>query len=214
MAYHAARLPGQGPNPEAAARLVHHVGKVLPDLQRLVAQAESRPLTGLETYVALRARTHRWRPARHLAVARRHCRLRTVRRRRCVRAHRQPQAAHRRGMADRRRCNKGRPINEEYGRILLSGDALEVSHQAYRRSPTGDGGVFVWVMRLNLIERLSLELVGPLQPALEQFLDHPGHARLFRRRRGRRAGRCHQRAFASPFNFIRNRGILIPNSAD
>jgi len=35
------------------------------------------------------------------------------------------------------------------------------------------------VMRLNLIERLSLELVGPLQPSLEQFLDHPGHARLF-----------------------------------
>jgi hypothetical protein len=29
------------------------------------------------------------------------------------------------------------------------------------------------VMRLNLIERLSLELVGPLQPSLEQFLDHP-----------------------------------------
>jgi hypothetical protein len=29
-------------------------------------------------------------------------------------------------------------------------------------------------MRLNLIERLSLELVGPLQPSLEQFLDHPG----------------------------------------
>jgi hypothetical protein len=34
-------------------------------------------------------------------------------------------------------------------------------------------------MRLNLIERLSLELVGLLQPSLEQFLDHPGHARLF-----------------------------------
>ena len=47
------------------------------------------------------------------------------------------------------------------------------------KNPTGDGGVFLWVMRLNLIERLSLELVGPLQPSLEQFLDHPGHARLF-----------------------------------
>jgi hypothetical protein len=29
--------------------------------------------------------------------------------------------------------NKGRPINEEYGRFLRSGDAVEVSHQAYRR---------------------------------------------------------------------------------
>lgn len=32
----------------------HHVAKVLPQLARLVTDAETRPLTGLETYVAMR----------------------------------------------------------------------------------------------------------------------------------------------------------------
>src|SRR5580704_12537137 len=58
---------------------------------------------------------------------------------------------------------------------------------------------------------LSLELVGPLQPSLEQFLDHPGHARLFA------GGEVAERddAISAPSHrhliFIRRRGILIPS---
>jgi hypothetical protein len=67
-------------------------------------------------------------------------------------------------------------------------------------------------MRLNLIERLSLELVCPLQPSLEQF-----HARLFA------GGEVAERddaisvlshRYLSSRIFTQNQGILIPDSAE
>src|ERR1700737_4160412 len=78
-------------------------------------------------------------------------------------------------------------------------------HRRRRGFPLGDA------VELDR-EAIPRACVSP--PAIPGAIPRPPRTRSsFRGRRGRRAGRCHRRAFASPFIFIQNRGILIPYSA-
>lgn len=88
-----------------------------------------------------------------------------------------------------------------------------VGHKKPRRRRRG----FLWVMRLNLIERaIPRSLWVPSSRPWSNSSTTPDTLvfRLFAGGEVAERKRCHQRAFASPFIFIRRGGILIPDSAE